>query len=95
MPDRHCLRRRFFGPRRRLAGCGANADTDRHRAFGYHSADRAAAHRHQSAAGLSALREPLRDTISAKRDGVVSRKTLLVAAGVTNAAKRIRDACSA
>jgi hypothetical protein len=74
-----------------MAGRGANADADWRRAFGQYSADRPAAHRHQSAADLSALREPVRDSISAKRDGAVSGKTLLVAA-VMIACKRIPDA---
>ena len=82
MPDRHCLRRRFFGPRRRMAGRRANADADGRRAFGHHSADCAATHRHQSAADLSTLREPVRDSISAERDGAVPGKALLVAAGI-------------
>jgi hypothetical protein len=63
-----------------MAGRGANADADRRRAFGQYSTDCPAAHRHQSAANLSALREPVRDSISAKRDGAVPGKTLLVAA---------------
>ena len=82
MPDRHCLRRRFFGPRRRMAGHRANADADGRRAFGHHSADCAATHRHQSAADLSTLCEPVCDSIPAKRDGAVPGKALLVAAGI-------------
>ena len=82
MPDRRCLRRRFFGLRRRMAGRRANADADGRRAFGHHSADCAATHRHQSAADLSTLCEPVRDLISAERDGAVPGKTLLVAAGI-------------
>src|SRR5262245_40070297 len=92
MPDRDCLRCRFFGPRRRVAGRSTRADTDRRRAFGHHPADRAATHRHQSAAALSSLRQLVRSAISAERDGAVSGKTLLVAAGLTNASKRIPDA---
>ena len=81
MSDRDRLRRRLFGSRS-MAGCGANADTDRRRAFGQHSADCSAAYRDQSTTGLSALRQLVCAAISAKRDGAVSRKTLLVAAGI-------------
>src|SRR5262245_54921647 len=83
MPDCVCLCCRLFGPRGRMASRGARADADRHGAYGYSSADRTAAHRHQSAPGLSALRELVCDSISAERPGAVPRETRLVAAGVS------------
>src|SRR5215469_12936993 len=90
MSDRDRLRRRLFGSRS-MAGCGARADADRHRAFGHHSTDCSAAYRDQSTTGLSALRQLVCAAISAKRDGAVSRKTLLVAAGLAGHSAGVRS----
>jgi hypothetical protein len=80
LPDGDCRYGCVFGSRRRMAGGGA--DTDRQRTIGCALAI-TAAHRGQPAPDLSALRQLVRDSVSAQRPGAVPPKALLVAAVVT------------